>query len=118
MTPISHLRSLAKECHTYQLERSLTDASFCRKISHVGSTKTYKRILDDTDDLEELNIDKQIRNYEAAVSYISTLRATDRPAEPEYEDFSNIVDSLAAIARALQEESIARFVLIEGENGT
>ena len=52
------------------------------KVSQVGSTKTYKRILDATDPLDELNIEKQITNYEAAISYIAILRSSDRPAVP------------------------------------
>ncbi|MDE2101191.1 MAG: ATP-binding protein [Patescibacteria group bacterium] len=115
---IQQLRELARECQSYQLERGLSDAKFCSKVSQAGSTKTYKRILDASDALEELNIEKQLENYQAAVEYIRVLRASDRPAEKEFEDFANVTDSLAAIARALQEDSIARFVVIEGENGT
>jgi len=115
---ILRLRALAREVQNYQLERGLSDSKLCAKVSQVGSTKTYKRILDGDDALEELNVDKQLVNYDAAVEFIKILRASERPPEPEYDDFANIEDSLAAVARAMSEESIARFIVIEGENGT
>ena len=115
---LNQLRTLARECQSYQIERGLSDAKFVTKVSQVGSTKTYKRILDDADPLEELNVDKQLANYIAATDFIKVLRASDRPPEPEYPDFDNIESSRAAVARAMSEETIARFVVIEGENGT
>ena len=115
---VTKLRALAREVQNYQIERSLSDSKLCARVSQAGSTKTYKRILDDADALEELNVDKQLVNYEAAVEFIKILRTSERPAEPEYDDFANIMDSMAAVARALSEESIARFIVIEGENGT
>jgi len=115
---ILRLRALARAVQDYQLERGLSDSKLCTKVSQVGSTKTYKRILADGDRLEELNVDKQLTNYEAAVEFIKILRASERPPEPEYDDFANIEDSVTAVARAMAEETIARFIVIEGENGT
>ena len=115
---INKLRALACEVQDYQLERGLSDAKLYQKVGQIGSTKTYKRLLDEDDTLEQLDAEKQLANYEAAVTHIGILRQADRPAELEYDDFSNVTDSMSAIARALGEESIARFVVIEGENGT
>jgi hypothetical protein len=115
---IPQLRDLAREIQNYQIERGLSDVALCRKVSQLGSTKTYKRILDANDPLDELNLARQLVNYSGAVEYIKSLRASERPPEPEYDDFANVVDSLAAVARAMQEDSIARFVVIQGENGT
>lgn len=117
---INQLRALAREVRNYQLERDWSDSKLCKDIAHVGSSKTYKRILDDTDDLSELNVDSQLRNYQAAVETITALRTKDRPAEPEYKDFSNILYSLAAVRRAWteDEECVARLVIIEGATGT
>lgn len=116
----NQLRALAREVQNYQLERDWSDTRLCKEIAHVGSTKTYKRILDDTDDLEELNVDTQLRNYQAAAETIRALRTKDRPAEPEYEDFTNILNARAAVGRALLEEEdcVARLVIIEGNTAT
>ncbi|GEM_PF-961501 len=115
---IKQLRALARDVQNYQIERGWSDSKICSQIANIGSTKTYKRILDEADPLDQMDVEKQIRSYEAAVELIKARRGKDRPPEPEYEDFANIVDSRAAVARALQEDSIARFVVIEGENGT
>ena len=119
-TPLEQLRALAREVQNYQLERDWSDAKLCKEIAHVGSTKTYKRILDADDDLDELNVESQTRNYSAAVEYITALRTKDRPAEPEYEEFSNIRSVRAAVFRALQEdeECVARLVIVEGNTAT
>jgi hypothetical protein len=117
---ITQLRALAREVRNYQLERDWSDAKLCKDIAHVGSTKTYKRILDDTDDLDELNVETQLRNYHAAIETIRALRTKDRPPEPEYEDFSNILSVRAAVGRALleEEECVARLVIVEGNTAT
>lgn len=117
---INQLRALAREVHSYQLERDWSDAKLCKEIAHVGSSKTYKRILDGDDDLAELNVETQLRNYQAAVETIHVLRTKDRPAEPEYDDFGNILNAKAAVSRALleDEECVCRLVIIEGPTGT
>lgn len=115
---LNELRTLAREAQTYQLEREWPDSKLCNQIAQLGSTKTYKRILDDSDPLDELNVENQIKNYRAAVDYISVLRTKDKAPEPEYEDFANVTESLSAVAAAIQEDSISRFVVIQGENGT
>jgi hypothetical protein len=116
----NQLRALAQEVRNYQLERDWSDARLCKEIAHVGSSKTYKRILDPEDDLAELNLDTQLKNYHAAVETIDALRSKDRPAEPEYSDFSNVLKARAAVQRALleDEECVARLVIIEGATGT
>lgn len=118
--PLNQLRALAREVRNYQLERDWSDTKLCKDLAHVGSTKTYKRILDEEDDLAELNVETQLRNYQAAVEFITALRAKDRPAEPEYEDFSNILNVRAAVGRALleDEECVARLVIVEGNTAT
>lgn len=115
---IIRLRELAREAQNYQLERGLSDAKFCADVAGLGSTKTYKRILDDKDDLAELNVEAQLKNYEGALEYIRSRRSKDKLAEPEYDDFTNILTARSAITRAMEEDSIARFVVIEGETGT
>jgi len=115
---ITRLRELARDVWDYQVLRDWSDGQTCREISHVGSTKTYKRILDPDDDLCELNIAAQLKNFEAAASYIIQRRATDRPAETEYTDFDNVARGVRGVTRALAEETNSRLVCIEGENGT
>lgn len=112
------LRDLARDIQTFQTERGWSDARLCKEISQVGSSKTYKRILDPEDELDDLNVENQLRNYQAAAEMVRILAARDHAPEPEYQEFDNIKLSLGAVARALKEDSIRRFVVIEGENGT
>ncbi len=116
----TQLRSLARAARDYQLERDWSDAKLCKEIAHLGSSKTYRRILDDADDLDQLNVENQLRNYHAALETIHALRAKDRPAEPEYDDFSNILNVRAAVGRAMleDEDCVARLVIVEGQTGT
>lgn len=115
---IARLRLLAGEVKLYQDERDWSDAKLVREIAHLGSTKTFKRILNAEDDLSELNIDNQLSALQNAVEIIQARRSKDLPPEPEYEDFRNVRAVWQAVAAALQEDSIARFVCVEGENGT
>jgi DNA transposition AAA+ family ATPase len=115
---VTRLRYLAGEIRNYQLERDWSDSKLVREIAHLGSTKTFKRILNAEDDLAELNLDNQLNALENAAELIATRRAKDLPPEPEYDDFRNIISVRQAVAAAMQEESIARFICVEGQNGT
>ena len=115
---ITHLRELALQVRDFQTERGLSDQRLYAELPDIGSTKTYKKILDEADELEELNLKNQVANYERAIAEIKDIRAKATPTEVEYPDFSNIIIGQAAVARALREQTIARYVSIEGENGT
>lgn len=115
---IGRLRELATEAKNYQLERGLSDARICSDFPGLGSTKTYKRILNDKDDLDQLDLDKQLRNYEATIETIRARRLKDKLAEPEYEDFQNVINVRAALVRAMDEDSHHRLVCVEGESAT
>jgi hypothetical protein len=116
---VARLKELARECREYQAERDWSDAKMCEQIPNLGSTKTYKRILDPNDTLEELNVEKQLGNYQAAVEQIRLMRQSCRIPEPEYADFTNVEETLFAVKEAIEEEeSIARLVIVEGATGT
>ena len=117
---ITKLRALAADVRNYQLERGWSDARLCKEIASVGSSKTYKRILDAEDELDDLNLDNQLRNFQSAAEIIAGLRQKDRPAELEYADFSNLEKSEIAVRRASleDEECVARLVIIEGNTAT
>ena len=119
-TNITKLRALAQEVRNYQLERGWSDTKLCKEIASVGSSKTYKRILDAADELDELNVENQLKNYQSAVEIITSFRQKDHPAEPEYTDFANVQSAEIAVRRAMQEdeECVARLVIVEGHTST
>jgi hypothetical protein len=114
-TPSAQLLAIARQILAWQTESGLSDAAICRKIPQIGSSKTYKKILNE--DFAQIDVTKQLANYQAATAYLAILQ-TKLPPEPEYDTFSNIQNSCFAVAGAMIEPSIARLVVIEGENGT
>jgi hypothetical protein len=112
------LRELAESARDYQLAREWSEARLCREIGHLGRPKLFARVLESEDSLEDLDVSGLLRNYQAAAQMIAARRARERPPEPEYDDFANVIAVKQAIASALQEESIKRFVCIEGQSGT
>lgn len=114
---ISRLRELANQAREYQIERDWSDSRICKEIAQLGSTKTYKRILNPEDPLDELNVSSQVESYESAIELIGILRGKDTVPEPEYDDFRNIVAVRRAVTMAVQEEGNQRFICVEGENG-
>ena len=113
------LRRLAGEANNYRLERDWSVAMLCREISLLGSTKTFNRVLDEADELKEgIDIDRRLIDYANALELIKSRRDQERPAEPEYDDFDNVVQVQKAVIEALQETSVARFVCVEGATGT
>lgn len=115
---LNRLRELAREAQNYQIERGYSDAKFCAEFPGLGSTKTYKRILNEKDELDQLDLDKQLRNYDAVIETIRARRSKDKLAEPEYHDFRNVMGVRAALLRAMEEESLQRLVCVEGESAT
>lgn len=116
---IIELRDIAQKALVFQQSRKWSDAEIVKQFSGLGSTKTYKRILDLEDDLNELNIEAQLIKYRGAESQINKLIAEERGEEIEYTDFQNIEMALGAVSSAACEKSSNdRFVCIEGENGT
>jgi len=117
---ITKLRALAGDVRNYQLERGWSDARLCKEIASVGSSKTYKRVLDAADDLEDLSLENQLRNFQSAVETIQAKRKTDRSPEPEYPGFANCESAEMAVRRASleDEECVARLVIIDGQTGT
>jgi hypothetical protein len=115
---IPKLRELALYAEQYREERGMSQRQLLKRFSHLGSEKTLSRILDPKDDLENMDVERMLEKYEAARLNIDDARAQDKLAEPEYEKFTNVTLVRGAVLRAFREETIARLVVVEGENGT
>jgi hypothetical protein len=116
---LTELRALAQQVRAYQIDRGWSDADLLRKVSHIGSAKPYRRILNERDDLADgMDIDAMLQRFREAIILIDSLRSTDGAVELEYPTFRNITNSKRAIHRALQETGIRRLVVIQGESGT
>lgn len=114
---IGQLRELGQKIEGWRQAQDWTVNALCREYGQLGSSKTFGRILDAQDDLSEgMDIDKQFLNYRAAWELMQ-----EREEDPEenkiYTDFDFMKAGLSAIAEAVQQTDITRFVLITGLSG-
>lgn len=113
---ISELRRIAQEIENRRLTLGLSKNVLCQKFGQLGSTKTFGRMLDAKDALEELNLDRQLENYQAALELV--LGYDEDPEELKiYSDFGFVRRGLNAVSDALQETDITRFVLVTAGSG-
>lgn len=112
----ARLAELARDIDNYRRERDWPLKKLAQQISQIGSDRTFTKILDGK--FEDLNVDSQLRAYEIAALTVADLRTRDFPAEPIYPGFANVLNVKTAVSRAWNEPSIARTVIVSGENGT
>jgi hypothetical protein len=113
---ILQLREIAKQIEERREFLSLSKNSLCQKFGQLGSTKTYGRILNPNDELDQLDIGVQLENYQAAWEIFQT-HTEDTEEEKVYGDFEFMVDGFTAVREAMQEPGITRLVLITAGPG-
>ena len=109
------LVSLAQKVRIWQETRKYNDTELLRRYPGLGSTKTYTRVL--KSDLHELDLDRWLTEYRAVWALIESLAGRERHDEELYEDLSTVVHLRRALVDVLEESSIARVVLVEGDSG-
>jgi DNA transposition AAA+ family ATPase len=114
---MEQLRAVAAEIEGWQLARKWSTAKMCQEFGGLGSTKTYKRILDRNDDLEELKVGKQLANFQAVLLQIE-MQGEEATREDVYDDFADMVEARRAVAGAMKEQGNTRLVIVEGNPGT
>jgi DNA transposition AAA+ family ATPase len=115
---ITTLRNLAGRIRDWQQTRNLSDAELCRRFAGLGSTKTFKRILDPADALDQLDTERQLLNYEQVWNLIEIERASQAADEPTYDDLPHVTKVRLAVEDALKETGNNRLVIVEGASGT
>src|SRR5438105_15902043 len=113
---VERLRTVAGEIEAWREERGLSKAALCKKFGHLGSTKTYGRIIDREDDLKELDPVRQLDNYEAVLVLMQSEHG-DPEDSKVYTDFEFIRDGMQAVINATRETGNNRLVLVTGERG-
>lgn len=111
----SPLCTLAQHIRDWQLSHGISDSDLCRRYIGLGSTKTYKRILDG--DQDELDLDRWTADYHAVWSLIEMAIAAGDVDEPDYDDLNHVVRARLAVADAIGEKGNNRLVIIEGPSG-
>jgi hypothetical protein len=112
----SELRELAQRVRDWQQAKQISDAALVKKYTGLGSTKTYKRILDNH--LKELDLEKQLTNYRTVWALIESLGDDDGADEELYSDISPTVHLSRVVLETMRERGIARFILVLGDTGT
>lgn len=110
------LRSLGARIREWQTAKNISDAELCRKFGELGSTKTYKKILDNQ--LEELDLEKQLNNYRTAWA----LMESDSIAEREEDDIERDLYATVVLNRVFletrREKGLARCIFLIGPSGS
>jgi type II secretory pathway predicted ATPase ExeA len=112
----AELREIAERIRDWQLAKQISDAAVVKRYTGLGSTKTYKRILEG--DLKELDLEKQLTNYRTVEALIDSLGDDDGEDEALYADISPTVHLSRVALETMRERGIARFILMLGDTGT
>jgi len=110
------LKSLAEEVKDYQDSKGLSDSALCKKFAELGSTKTYKRILDG--DFNEMDVERQTLAYREAIAQIKAEIEAGEIPEPTYDDFPDYITTRQAVVAAMNESGTDRLVMVQGPSGS
>lgn len=112
---VDELVALAQKIRAWQEARKYSDNELLRRLTGLGSTKTFSRIL--KGDLAELDIDRWLSEYRAVWAVIESLTGRDQSEETLYDDLSTVVQLRRALIEILECRSIRRVILLEGDSG-
>lgn len=112
------LRGMARDIEGFRIENDWTPAQLRAEIIGLPNGKTHARLTDIDDACEDIDSTRLLNQYTAAAERVADRRKKERLAEPEYNTFSNVLDTLEAVQAAWNETDIHRVVVVVGENGT
>ena len=109
------LTQLAAQVQAYQLSKRWNNSELLRKFAGLGSTKTYKKILDG--DFTEMDLEKQLNNYRAVVSLVEMTAGASDQREDLYDDLTPVTRLRSVLVDVMKEQGDARFLLVLGDSG-
>ena len=110
------LKRIAGDIRDWQTGRTVSDAELCRKFAGLGSTKTYKRILDG--DVGELDVERWLVEYEQVWALMEMESAATADDEQVYDDLWHVTATRLAATDAMREAGNNRLVIVEGPSGS
>lgn len=110
------LRDLARKIREYQVSLKLSDNALLKKFAGLGSTKTFKKILDG--DFTELDLENQFNNYRSVWAFIESLGNDTDSTEDLYDDLWPVIQLKRVFFETRKETGIARFVIMSGPTGS
>jgi len=110
------LLDVARRVRQWQMEKGLSDAELCRKFGELGSTKTYKKILDQQ--FQEIDIERQLGNYRTAWALIEGGATDERAEEAIERDLYATVMLNRVWLETRREKGLARCIFLIGPSGS
>jgi Cdc6-like AAA superfamily ATPase len=93
-----------------------SDVQFVRRHPDLGSTKTYKRILNG--DVNDLDVGRWLVKYRSVLEVLETTGDDQDEAERRLEELTTVNRVRMAVTEAMREKGNSRFVLVEGGSGS
>lgn len=110
---VAELKALACEALEAKDRLRMTNAKFIREYPGLGSDKTLGAFADGKP--EGRDLERWLTTYRAA---LATLRAAaELPSCAKHEDFTVVTELRVAVARAMRQTGVARFVLLQAMSG-
>src|ERR1035441_63611 len=91
--------TLATRIRDWQTIRAISDSELCKRFAGLGSTKTFKRILEG--DLAELDSDRWVIEYEQVITLMDLEATTADQDEPVYDDIWHVTAARLAAQDAM-----------------
>jgi DNA transposition AAA+ family ATPase len=113
---VQELQELAHRVQEFQNAKKLSDSALAKLIPSIGSTKTYKRILNG--DLKELDLENQLHGYRSAVAFIESTSGDQREEEDLYDDLFAVIQLRRAFFETTRETGVARVMFLLGPSGS
>jgi len=110
------LQAIARKVCEYQQAKGMSDTALLKKFGGLGSTKTYKRILNG--DLAELDLEKQLNNYRAVEALMDSMGNGAESNEQLYDDLFPVIELRRVFIETTKENGLARLVILQGPTGS
>ena len=92
------------------------DAQLCKEFPGLGSVRQYGRIL--AGDLDSVDGSANVAAYRAVWGLISMMAEAKAEDDPLYDDLSFVVDLRIAVAAAMREKGLQRYVHMQAPQGS
>jgi type II secretory pathway predicted ATPase ExeA len=106
----------ATRIRDWQQRRGISDTELCKRFAGLGSTKTFKRILEG--DTAELDLERWFVEYEQVWTLMELESISAEQEEPIYDDLRHMLAARLAVQDAMAEKGNNRLVIIEGPSGS
>jgi DNA transposition AAA+ family ATPase len=113
----NRLRELARKMEEHRESAKLSKEGLIKQFPTLGSSKTFQRILDG--DLAELDLERQLVNYQSAVALLEDMARDVAQADEEIiSDMSPATKLRKAVLDTMRETGNARVIFLLGPSGS